>query len=357
MDYLQAKATATNVDQDLGEFTAVVATYDRDREGDEIQPGAFAESIWQWRSVGRRLPLHWNHDSDLIVGDINPAEMWEDDDAGLEVSGRVDLDDELGRKVWKQLKANRLGFSFGYLATKTRERRDGGRDLLEIDVFEISATPSPMNNMTRVLATKAATDWKAVPRYAFGDELMTYSEIVEHASPSRRERVWREIKEASAEIAAAEEAEQAAARTPAPPQIPVSDKPFVTDSGERLVVCSADGCNAIPTMPSGAWLPVRDRRWWCPRHRDRAGAHDHLPEPPTYILNENLGLRLNPESETAQSLRREEEDHREEERQRQEADDREARALAEVRRRYENTATVSVNGIRIKPANMTVDGA
>jgi hypothetical protein len=48
----------------------------------------------------------------------------------------------LGRKVWKSIKANRVGFSFGYAATKTRERRDGARELTELDLFEVSATPS-----------------------------------------------------------------------------------------------------------------------------------------------------------------------------------------------------------------------
>ena len=49
---------------------------------------------------------------------------------GLRVSGRVDLDTERGREIWRSLKKNRIAFSFGYLATKERERDDGGRDLL-----------------------------------------------------------------------------------------------------------------------------------------------------------------------------------------------------------------------------------
>ncbi|MGZ5308655.1 MAG: HK97 family phage prohead protease, partial [Solirubrobacterales bacterium] len=154
MEYLEAKATATET-TDLGEFKALVATYDRDREGDVIVPGAFARTIMEWRDVGRRVPLHWNHLSDEIVGDVDPAEMWEDDDSGLEVSGRIDLDTEQGRKVWKSLKRNRIGFSFGYVVKRSRKRKGGGRDLLELDVFEVSATPSPMNNRTRVLSTKS----------------------------------------------------------------------------------------------------------------------------------------------------------------------------------------------------------
>jgi len=73
----------------------------------------------------------------------------------LEVAGKVDLDSERGRSVWGLIKANSVGFSFGYLATDSRPGIDGGRELLEIDVFENSVTPSPMNNRTRVLSAKS----------------------------------------------------------------------------------------------------------------------------------------------------------------------------------------------------------
>jgi uncharacterized protein len=155
MQHLEAKATTTPT-TDRGEFEALVATWDRDREGDVIVPGAFAKSITEWQSVGRLVPLHWNHKGDDIVGHVDPALMVETRD-GLEVSGRVDLDTERGREVWRQIKANRVGFSFGFLATSSRKRSDGARELLEVDVYEVSVTPSPMNNRTRVLDTKSAT--------------------------------------------------------------------------------------------------------------------------------------------------------------------------------------------------------
>lgn len=156
MQYVEAKATTTPM-TDLGQFRAVVATWDRDRDRDVIRRGAFSHSIQEWRSVGKRLPLHWHHRADEIIGEVDPQEMWEDDQ-GLLIEGKIDLDDEQGRKVWKQLKANRLGFSFGYVATRSRARKGGGRELLELDVYEVSATPAPANNQTRVLSTKAADE-------------------------------------------------------------------------------------------------------------------------------------------------------------------------------------------------------
>jgi uncharacterized protein len=163
MQYVTKSAIAEPI-TDLGEFRAVVATWDRDREGDVIKPGAFAKTIREWASVGRRVPLHWNHKSELIIGHVEPSTMAETAE-GLEVSGRIDLDTDRGREVWRNLKANRVGFSFGYVATKERERSDGGRDLLEIDVYEVSVTPSPMNNRTRVLEAKSMDDPIRVARF------------------------------------------------------------------------------------------------------------------------------------------------------------------------------------------------
>ena len=104
--------------------------------------------------MGRLVTLHDNHDPAVIVGEVDPDSMVETRD-GLKVSGKVDLDTERGSEIWRSLRANRIGFSFGYLATKERERDDGGREVLELDAYEISTTPSPMNNRTRILSTKS----------------------------------------------------------------------------------------------------------------------------------------------------------------------------------------------------------
>jgi uncharacterized protein len=133
----------------------------------------------KWQSVGRLVPLHWNHRGDDIVGHVDPAQMVETRD-GLEVSGRVDLDTERGRGVWRQIKADRVGFSFGFLATRSGKRSDGSRELLEVDVYEVSVTPSPMNNRTRVLDTKSATTETRHDLDPRTGRLMNVAELHEH---------------------------------------------------------------------------------------------------------------------------------------------------------------------------------
>lgn len=53
------------------------------------------------------------------------------------------------------MKDNRVGFSFGYMTVKSR-RREGVNDLLELDLYEISLTPAPINPQTRILEMKSA---------------------------------------------------------------------------------------------------------------------------------------------------------------------------------------------------------
>lgn len=75
---------------------------------------------------------------------------------GLYVEGKLDLDDsEVVREAWRFMKDNRVGLSFGYTMVKC-QRRDGINDLLELDLYEISIAPGPINPRTRILEMKSA---------------------------------------------------------------------------------------------------------------------------------------------------------------------------------------------------------
>jgi HK97 family phage prohead protease len=151
---LVAKATTTT---DLGQFTALAATWGVDREKDQITRGAFAETISMWQMSGKQLPLHWNHSAspEDIVGTVDPSSLKETSD-GLYVEGRLDLEEsERAREIWRSVKSGAVSLSFGYLVTSERKREDGIRELTELDLFEISLTPSPANSDTRILSTKS----------------------------------------------------------------------------------------------------------------------------------------------------------------------------------------------------------
>jgi hypothetical protein len=62
----------------------------------------------------------------------------------------------VGKEAWRSFKSRAIGFSFGYLIPDGgfTPRPGGGRLITALDVFEVTATPTPMNNDTRVLSTK-----------------------------------------------------------------------------------------------------------------------------------------------------------------------------------------------------------
>jgi uncharacterized protein len=162
MEHLTVKAVATATE--LGEFTAIAATYDIDRVKDQIIPGAFEKTIARWQASGKNLPVHWNHSGAAadIIGAIDPAAMREVGQ-GLYVEGKLDLQDsEVAREAWRSMKNDAVSLSFGYVALKTR-KRDGINDLLELDLFEVSIVPHPANPDTQVLSMKAAVAERRVP--------------------------------------------------------------------------------------------------------------------------------------------------------------------------------------------------
>jgi uncharacterized protein len=151
MQYLVTKAVAQPI-TDLGEFQALASTYGVDRQGERIAPGAFADTIAAW--AGRPMPLHWNHEggADKVIGSITSMQEMAD---GLLVEGQLDIEDSaVAREAWRSVKAGRIGLSIGYMVQ--RSHPDGEVKVLDqVDLFEISITPSPANPGARILGWKS----------------------------------------------------------------------------------------------------------------------------------------------------------------------------------------------------------
>lgn len=154
---LEAKATTTT---DLGEFTALAATYGVDRTNERILPGAFKDTIQAWQEWEKMIPLHWDHMGEAanVIGTVDPASMKETAD-GLQVSGKLDLQESpVAKDAWRLMKKNAVALSFGYLVTEDAKAKDGVRELKAIDLFEITITPAPANPETRFLNMKSQTE-------------------------------------------------------------------------------------------------------------------------------------------------------------------------------------------------------
>ena len=121
MRHLLTKATTTEVDTELGTFTARVSGWSTDRGGDTIDPSAFDQSLIDWQESGKSLPLLYEH-SDVAIGSLDPHSAVTDE-KGLVIDGEVDRDTRQGQQVWKQIRRGSVGFSHRFYDHQVRGPR------------------------------------------------------------------------------------------------------------------------------------------------------------------------------------------------------------------------------------------
>ncbi|MFC4291495.1 HK97 family phage prohead protease [Sphingorhabdus arenilitoris] len=107
-----------------------------DRGGDIIRKGAFK------RSAKAGIPLLWQHDQAQRIGYV---ESIAEDERGLRVI--AEIDDTAANKV-----AKGQGLSFGYRVQGMK--RQEYRELIDLDLIEVSIVTHPMQPLARVLATE-----------------------------------------------------------------------------------------------------------------------------------------------------------------------------------------------------------
>jgi HK97 family phage prohead protease len=149
-----------------GRFKALISTFGiPDKGGDTVVRGAFGKSLDKWRASNRRIPVIYNHMSDdplMHVGSVNPHDSQETDQ-GLVVTGELYLDEERGRKVFAELRRGTLNeWSFGALIQASRPRKDGGRDLVQLDLVEVSPTLLGKGETETLLVANARSASSAV---------------------------------------------------------------------------------------------------------------------------------------------------------------------------------------------------
>ncbi len=126
-------------------FAGYAAVFDRvDRGGDVVRAGAFGGA----RAAG--VPLLWQHGPGEVIGTV---ERLEEDARGLRVIGRVSGRTAAGRAAARMLREKAVdGLSFGY---RVREARGAGpRELLALDLVEVSVVTHPMQPLARVIAVE-----------------------------------------------------------------------------------------------------------------------------------------------------------------------------------------------------------
>ena len=113
----------------------------RDAGRDLVQPGAFARTLAERREP---LPLFWQHHPDQRIGWVETAA---EDDRGLRVIATID--NPAGGAAAALKRGAVTGLSFGYRARQFT-RHAAGRDLTDVDLFEVSLVTHPMQHGARV---------------------------------------------------------------------------------------------------------------------------------------------------------------------------------------------------------------
>ena len=123
-------------------FAGYAGLFDiRDAGGDTIRKGAFARTLAE-RSAP--LPLLWQHRPDQQIGQI---EAIAEDGRGLRVIARIDRSASKAARMLVSRAVN--GLSFGYRARTARQTGDD-RELIDIDLFEVSLVTHPLQHGARV---------------------------------------------------------------------------------------------------------------------------------------------------------------------------------------------------------------
>lgn len=123
-----------------------------DQGGDLVQKGAFAASL----ASGRGVRMLWQHDPSQPIG------VWEElreDAQGLWVKGRLLPGVARAREAAELIRAGAIdGLSVGYRTRRASKNDEGGRTLMELELWEVSLVTFPMLPSARVAAKGDALD-------------------------------------------------------------------------------------------------------------------------------------------------------------------------------------------------------
>lgn len=165
-ELVEAKAE----NDELGTFTALASVFRNvDLAGDRILPGAFTNTLKQWREKGHPIPVILSHSWDdpfASIGYADPNDVTETS-KGLVVKGTLDVtDNDVARQVYKLMKRGTLrGWSFGYTVPEGGEKFDakGVNNVKEVDLIEVGPTLKGANPEAQLQSVKSALEQMPLP--------------------------------------------------------------------------------------------------------------------------------------------------------------------------------------------------
>lgn len=152
------KAEAFN--EETGEFTGYASVFDVvDSYGDVVRKGAFTETLKEWAESSRTIPVLYGHDFRDPFSNIGGVTSAVEDDHGLKITARLDMDNPKAAQVHRLLKEGRLSeMSFAYYvreaAWDTVDEQEV-YELRDLKLLEVSVVPIGANPATSITDVKA----------------------------------------------------------------------------------------------------------------------------------------------------------------------------------------------------------
>jgi HK97 family phage prohead protease len=148
---------------DDGTFVALASVFNNvDRVGDRVLPGAFTQSLRQWRASGKMLPIILAHnwkDIQAHIGYADPKQVRETS-KGLQVKAHLDISEsETAKRVHTLMKRGQLtAMSFGYSVPDGGQELDskGVNEINQIDLHEVGPTLVGANPDAQIESVKSA---------------------------------------------------------------------------------------------------------------------------------------------------------------------------------------------------------
>lgn len=122
-----------------------------DSYGDTIVPGAYKKTLRR-KAGDRQIRMRWNHFGPVIG---KWTEMYEDE-KGLYVKGELTPGHSVAKDVYASMTHGAVtGMSIGYFPKSARDLPEGGRELREIELVEISVVEDPADLGARITGMKS----------------------------------------------------------------------------------------------------------------------------------------------------------------------------------------------------------
>ncbi len=147
---MQLSALSTPVQGVFEGYASIFNTIDG--SGDQVLPGAFAKSLAKRGAANIRMLFQ--HDPAQPIGRwLSIAE----DAKGLYVRGQLSMDVQRSNELAGLLRDGAIdGLSIGFKTIRARrDRKSGTRQLVTVDLWEISLVTFPMLTSARVVSSKA----------------------------------------------------------------------------------------------------------------------------------------------------------------------------------------------------------